>query len=145
MVFFGSWSEYGGSISSYRDWRFYQGFDQISEPEFLTVTGFPEKAKLSQRHHDINTGLVISSCALLGAALIPTGLGIYYSTQSGSYSILDDEYWQLSTWSTESFLWATIISTVAAIPVSVVLLRNNNWMPLELAAKIADEYNSRLK
>ena len=53
--FFGSWGRFGGTVSSYQRWRYFQGFTEIKEPEFLDIAGYTDVSHLCEGNAKKNT------------------------------------------------------------------------------------------
>lgn len=141
----GGWSQCGGSISSYTDWRFYQGFEQITEPAFLRVAGYDQEARIAEEYSRITRITLAGAFVCLGIESIFGAYTLYHLIDSDNYDFRSDEYEE----SEAKQLTGLIGMAVAAVPGIILGLiaeeRGNNLMPLELALKIADEYNSTLK
>ena len=132
--FFGSWGRFGGTVSSYQRWRYFQGFTEIKEPEFLDIAGYTDEVIQSKKHHQTNSTLSIISWSLLGISLAGIALGGIVLAQS-SYSS-DLGYGLL--------YGSMVIDIVALIPALALILRDENWLPLQQATSIAEEYNKKL-
>jgi hypothetical protein len=121
-----SWTDKGGSVSSYSAWRFHKGFTKITEAEFLEITGYLEESTQAAKHSQTNTVLDVSTLALttLGIIIMLSGLG-------------DDDFFT-------PLVVGSIIGSSAAIPLAIAAARGAYWMPLDQAYAIQEEYNRKL-
>lgn len=126
---FGAWTKYGGSVSTFSQVRYYQGFSKITETEFLIIAGYAEEAMQAEKHRRTNQALNILSWSILGASLVTAGVGIAFRETDAFRPLL---------------YGAMVIDLLALIPAVILMTRDNNWMPLQQASSIASDYNKKL-
>lgn len=123
----GSWDEEGGNIASYSDWRFHQGFIEISEAVFLDIAGYHAESMLAEEFRKTNMLLLVSG---IGALTIGGGVAIAGSTG-------DDINFNTV------YVGVLIMGLGAALAIPL-RFRGKHWMPLDQAYAIAEDYNRKL-
>jgi hypothetical protein len=125
----GGW--FGGSATgmSWRKWLAYQGFSEISEPEFFEVTGYADEARRAQSHHNLAIAETFG-----GAFVSVLGLVVV----AGGYGETPIDWTQ-----------ADIGYVISLVGLGMVwdgsVRMDRNWAPFDLAKGIADEYNAGLR
>ena len=127
--------------------RYYQGFDKISEPEFLIIAGLDEEAERARKFHKKNRMYNNIGWALLGTTAVTSAFAIYHKNRldSGDYEESSDAYnrHELMLQITGSSFYPLVIS--ALISFSISWNRGDHWMPVNQANEIKIDYNNRLK
>lgn len=123
----GAWTELAGGFSSYSDWKYFQGFREITETEFLEIAGYHEEAEQLANNQNMGTFWLVSAIGLLTIGLIGA----------------------LSSENTEGLDSKETIGLVAAslsIPTALMYSKYyGHQMPLEQAYAIQEEYNRKLR
>jgi len=129
-------------IPKERDWTVYQGFDPISEEEFLRITGCSEEAKKaasykSSGRHRMLLGLGTS---ILGIAMLCKGLSeIKVESPSEGFGPLGEYPNALS-------FVGVAVSGIGCLMISDgALMLRGNWAPYSVAESIVLTYNKKLE
>jgi len=124
------------SLSEVKKWKAYQGFREISEPEFFRIAGYKEEAEQCSKYYE---NLLIKAQNSLACMAI-SGIAMIAGTA-------------LMTLSNTNFFIATggVLSLGGSIgfSISAVIFRAvsnaKNWAPASLAIVVAEDYNRDLR
>jgi len=122
----GAWTQYGGGVSTYSYWKYYQGFDEISEKEFLEIAGYLEEANIAMRHQTVSTGLAFGGLASAGVGTLVLTFGITLGEPN----------------------WGALGGALTGGGLAAIVLwitRGYHWLPLQQAYAIAADYNEKLR
>ena len=123
---FGGIGNYGSiSMSTYKLWVPYQGFNQIGESDFFELAGYPKEAMEAEKYDNIRSGLSI-------AGLIATVLGGVIAL-SADYS------------SPRYYLGYGTMTIGASIATAGMYMYMQNKYPSNIAESVMTEYNNGLK
>ncbi|MDZ7795215.1 MAG: hypothetical protein U5P10_16455 [Spirochaetia bacterium] len=152
---FGTYNTIGSTSGIYtgttvKKVRYYQGFDKISEPEFLIIAGLDEEAEKARKFHKTNRTYNNIGWALLGTTVAALGFTLYYDdrvnggdygeyVESGIVYDRNELMLQIAHVSTLTLGLSTIISII------ISWSRGDHWMPVNQANEIKIEYNNSLK
>ena len=117
------------TASTITTWTPYLGFSRISEEEFFGLAGYDVEADQARAFHSLRTVLLVGGTA--GGLLGALGMCVPF---------IDD----FSNWSMD-FMWiSAAVLTISSVPVIIAIFRPN-WATVEIAIRVADDYNERLK
>ena len=136
---FGTWSQYGGGVATYSEWRYFHGFERISEAEFLRIAGYQDEAAQADRHATINRWLVGGGVAFSAAGLVSAVIGVAIDPFQHPFGSAERETAMLRA-DVALFTGATL-ALLGIVPMSIAIARGENWLPLEQAYAIAEHHN----
>lgn len=115
-------------------WQAYQGFSEISEPEFFRIAGFPQAADKAATWKTNKSALVTS--ILFGALTIASGVALGTRCQPDG----------CPTGDIEALGWFVGGLTSGAITIGYIprIRRSGNWAPYSRAQAAASTYNRSL-
>jgi hypothetical protein len=124
------------AVRSWKKWQAYEGFFEVSEPDFLRIAGYPDEAEKAQRCANaanslFGTGVTVSVTGL--AVMIGGGLAVQVSdkTRPLGYTLL--------------IAGSGVASVGLGFVVGGGIRRQRNWAPLSLVESIAAEHNAKLR
>ncbi len=129
--FFGSYNPKIGLLtgSTICYWIPYQGFNRISEATFFQIAGYKEEAEKAEKYHRTSKWLLISGSIGMTVGLV------------GMMAPFFDDF---SNWSMDFMVLSGGVTVAASIPFFLGAFRRN-WAVVEIAVRVADEYNEKLR
>jgi len=141
---FGAWTKYGGAVSSYTNWRFYRGFEVIPESEFLEIAGYEDQAEESRARAERYKLLMGIAWGFVGVEFVAGGYMMYHVYEESNYRLYDPARERHLLAMDVGFAGMVVAAGVAGILGLIADNIGENSLPLELAHKIAEEYNASL-
>jgi len=126
----------GASLSEVKKWKAYQGFREISEPDFFEIVGYKEEAERCRKYYEnlrlkaqnSFAGMAVSGITMIaGLALITLNNAKFFIVTGSVLSLV-----------------GTIGFSIAAVIFKTVS-NARNWAPASLALVVAEDYNKCLR
>jgi hypothetical protein len=124
----GSISEYGSiSLTNYKFWVPYQGFNKISEGDFFRIAGYEEEAKEVDSYLRVRNWLTFGGLGVMLA-------GVYLTETSGN------------TYDDPAYITGSLLAIVGSgAAAGGVFMFFSNKYPANIAENVAEDFNNRLK